>query len=130
MASSQSHLLADIHDLDNSFAKAARLITNMPAEEYRDRREEIIDALAATSKPFFGDIEDMTYAEWIERFVELAYPFVDQTWNARFEETLHRIEARLNPQDHGEIDTLFPPGEGIDAKQAVDKLLALSLIHI
>ncbi|WP_342319145.1 fatty acid synthase subunit beta domain-containing protein [Corynebacterium mayonis] len=125
VASSQSHLLADIHDLDNSFAKASRLITSMPIEDYDARRDEIIEALSKTSKPFFGEVEEMTYAEWVERFVDLAYPFVDASWDARFISLLHRIEARLNEADHGEIETIFPQGEEIDPREAVDKLLAV-----
>ena len=122
VASSQSHLLADIHDLDNSFAKASRLITNMPADEYPARREEIIAALAKTSKPFFGDIEDMTYAEWVERFVELAHPFVDASWDARFVSTLRRIEARLSPQDSGELVSQFADGP-LDPHTALARLI-------
>ncbi|SDS39876.1 type I polyketide synthase [Corynebacterium timonense] len=122
VASSQSHLLADIHDLDNSFAQASRLITNMPIEDYESRREEIIDALSRTSKPYFGDVETMTYAQWVERFVELAHPFVDASWDARFHALLQRVEARLNEADHGEIDTLFPE-VGVNAPEAVATLL-------
>ena len=96
VASSQSHLLADIHDLDNSFAAASRLITSLSIEEYPAHRQEIIDALAKTCKPYFGDVESMTYAEWIERFVKLAHPFVDPSWDDRFLDLLHRVEARLN----------------------------------
>ncbi|GAB3944639.1 type I polyketide synthase [Corynebacterium tapiri] len=107
-ASSQSHLLADIHEVDNSFARASRLITSLSLEEYAQRRDEIIEHLNHTCKPYFGDVEAMTYAEWINRFVELAHPFVDSSWDDRFLDLLHRIEARLNPADHGEIETLFP----------------------
>lgn len=123
VASSQSHLLADLHDLDNSFAKASRLITSLDIEEYAAHREEIIAALAKTSKPFFGDVEAMTYAEWLERFVELAHPFVDTSWDARFLATLQRVEARLHPADHGEIASLFTGGEVEDPHGAVDTLL-------
>ncbi|MCT1628610.1 DUF1729 domain-containing protein [Corynebacterium sanguinis] len=122
VASSQSHLLADIHDLDNSFARASRLITSLSIEEYDERRDEIIEALSKTSKPFFGDIETMTYAEWVNRFVELAYPFTDSSWDKRFLAVLQRVEARLNPSDHGEIESLFELG--VDAREGVDKLLA------
>ncbi|QPK84233.1 DUF1729 domain-containing protein [Corynebacterium qintianiae] len=122
VASSQSHLLADIHDLDNSFARASRLITSLDFEEYDERRDEIIEALNKTSKPFFGDIETMTYAQWVERFVELAYPFVDSSWDKRFLSVLRRIESRLNSADHGEIESLF--AEGVDAREGVEKLLA------
>ena len=125
VASSQSHLLADIHDLDNSFAAASRLITSLSIEEYPAHRQEIIGALAKTCKPYFGDVESMTYADWLERFVELAHPFVDPSWDDRFIDLLHRVEARLNPADHGQIETLFPTVEAVhDAPQAVAKLLA------
>ncbi|AWB81147.1 type I polyketide synthase [Corynebacterium yudongzhengii] len=123
-ASSQSHLLADIHELDNSFAAASRFITSLELEEYGPRREEIIDYLSRTSKPYFGDVETMTYAEWLHRFVELAYPFHDPTWDDRFFDLLHRIEARLNDADHGEIETLFPSSDELEeAPAAVERLL-------
>ena len=123
-ASSQSHLLADIHDLDNSFAAASRLITSLDFEEYEANRDEIITALNKTSKPYFGDVETMTYAEWVGRFVELAHPFVDPTWDDRFLDLLRRIEARLNEADHGEIETLFADVDDVaDAPTAAKKLL-------
>ncbi|WP_448855839.1 fatty acid synthase subunit beta domain-containing protein [Corynebacterium camporealensis] len=125
VASSQSHLLADIHDIDNSFAAASRLITATPPSEYATRRDEIIEALNKTSKPYFGDVEEMTYAQWVQRFVKLAHPFVDPTWDDRFFDLLHRIEARLNDADHGEIETLFASiDEVADAPAAAEKLLA------
>ena len=124
VASSQSHLLADIHDLDNSFAKASRLITSLPIEDYDAWRDDIIAALAKTSKPYFGDVETMTYAEWVNRFVELAHPFADPSWDDRFLDLLHRIEARLNTADHGEIDTLFATVDDVaDAPAAAARLL-------
>ncbi|QCB27600.1 type I polyketide synthase [Corynebacterium endometrii] len=124
VASSQSHLLADIHDLDNSFAAASRLITSLDSDEYEDKRDEIIAALNKTAKPYFGDVETMTYAEWVERFVELAHPFHDPTWDDRFFDLLHRVEARLHPSDHGEIHTLFPDIEEVaDAPEMARRLL-------
>ncbi|WP_026196361.1 type I polyketide synthase [Corynebacterium lubricantis] len=124
VASSQSHLLADIHDLDNSFAAASRLITSLDIEDYDAHRDEIIEALSKTSKPYFGDVEEMTYAQWVERFVELAHPFVDPTWDDRFLDLLHRIEARLNETDHGEIETLFADiDEVADAPAMAKRLL-------
>ncbi|OFT55584.1 type I polyketide synthase [Corynebacterium sp. HMSC05H05] len=121
VASSQSHLLADLHDLDNSFAKASRLIASLDIDAYDEHREEIIAALATTSKPYFGDVQEMTYAEWVERFVELAHPFIDESWNKRFTALLRRIEARLHPQDHGEIASVFAAGG--DPREDVAKLL-------
>mgnify|MGYP005901623733 CR=1 FL=1 len=47
------------------------------AEELESRRDEIIKALDATAKPYFGDLASMTYVEWAERFVDLVFPVVD-----------------------------------------------------
>lgn len=125
VSSSQSHLLADLHEIDNSFAKASRLITSIPIEEYDSRRDEIIAALAKTSKPYFGDVSEMTYEQWVSRFAEQAYPWVDPTWHDRFHDLLQRVEARLNEADHGEIPTLFPSLEDSEnAPEAVAKLIA------
>ena len=125
MTSGQSHLLADLYEIDNDFARASRLITSLDPDTYADHASEIIEAINKTAKPYFGDVELMTYAQWVERFVELAYPFTDPTWDDRFFDLLHRVEARLNPVDHGEVETLFPEIADIaDAPAAVDKLLA------
>src|SRR5699024_5199223 len=114
-----------LHEIDNSFAKASRLITSIPIEEYDSRRDEIIAALAKTSKPYFGDVSEMTYEQWVSRFAEQAYPWVDPTWHDRFHDLLQRVEARLNEADHGEIPTLFPSLEDSEnAPEAVAKLIA------
>ncbi|MDY3128050.1 MAG: DUF1729 domain-containing protein [Corynebacterium sp.] len=123
VASSQSHLLADLHELDNSFARASRLITSTPIEQYEEKRDEIIAALAKTSKPYFGDVDQMTYKQWVERFVALAFPWADSTWKDRFLGLLQRVEARLNPADHGDIETLFASVADVeDAPAAAAKL--------
>ena len=44
------------------------------------RRDEIIEALAKTAKPYFGDVEEMTYAQWVTRVVDLSFPWADWTW--------------------------------------------------
>ena len=125
MTSGQSHLLADLYEVENDFAAASRLITSLDPDTYAEHAAEIIEAINKTAKPYFGDVESMTYAQWVERFVELAYPFTDPTWDDRFFDLLHRIEARLNPADHGEIETLFPSLEELEeAPAAVEKLLA------
>ncbi len=125
MTSGQSHLLADLYEVENDFAAASRLITSLDPDTYAEHAPEIIEAINKTAKPYFGEVEQMTYAQWVERFVELAYPFTDPTWDDRFFDLLHRIEARLNPADHGEIETLFPSlAELEEAPAAVEKLLA------
>ena len=77
--------------------------------------------MAITAKPYFGDAGEMTYLEWLRRYVELAVgdgdstadtlkdhtPWLDITWRDRFEQMLKRAEARLDAQDFGQIETLF-----------------------
>lgn len=125
MTSGQSHLLADMYEIDNDFARASRLITSLDIEEYPAHKDEIITAINKTAKPYFGEIEDMTYEQWVRRFVELAFPFTDPTWSDRFLDLMHRVEARLNLADHGEVPTLFSDITDVeDAPVAVGKLLA------
>lgn len=112
MASGRSQLGADIHEIDNSAAKAGRLLDDVAGDEaaVTARRAEIIEAIGKTAKPYFGDLEAMTYAEWLGRYLELSGPteeypnWVDVSWQRRFEQMVARAEARLNPQDKGEFD--------------------------
>ncbi|AZA08623.1 type I polyketide synthase [Corynebacterium pseudopelargi] len=110
MASGRSQLGADIHEIDNSFARAGRLLDQVAgdAEAVEQQREEIIEAIAKTAKPYFGDVHAMTYQQWLERYLELSGPYqgkwTDQSWADRFAKMLERTEARLHPQDHGEFD--------------------------
>src|SRR6185295_11552301 len=90
------------------------------ADAVAERRDEIIAAMADTAKPYFGDVDDMTYLQWLQRYVELAIgdgdstadtkkahsPWLDISWRDRFEEMLKRAEARLHPSDSGPIETL------------------------
>lgn len=109
MASSLSQLGADIHEIDNSWARCSRLLDEVAGDDEAAvaRRDEIINALSHTAKPYFGDVEDMTYETWLERYLELSHrgSWVDASWARRFGEMLDRAEARLNPADHGEFDS-------------------------
>ena len=123
MASSRSQLGADIHEIDNAASRCGRLLDEVAgdAEAVAARRDEIIAAMADTAKPYFGDVGDMTYLQWLQRYVELAIgdgdstadtaspgsPWLADTWRDRFDEMLKRAEARLHPQDSGPIETLF-----------------------
>ncbi|HME14663.1 MAG TPA: fatty acid synthase subunit beta domain-containing protein [Mycobacterium sp.] len=123
MASSRSQLGADIHEIDNSASRCGRLLDQVAgdAEAVAERRDEIIAAMADTAKPYFGDVGEMTYLQWLQRYAELAIgdgsstadtaapgsPWLADTWRDRFEQMLQQAEARLHPQDHGPIDTLF-----------------------
>ncbi len=123
MASSRSQLGADIHEIDNSASRCGRLLDEVAgdAEAVAERRDEIIAAMAKTAKPYFGDAGEMTYLQWLQRYVELTIgegnstadtaapgsPWLADTWRDRFEQMLQRAEARLHPKDSGPIDTLF-----------------------
>ncbi len=117
MASGRSQLGADIHEIDNTASRCGRLLDEVAgdADAVAERRDEIIAAMADTAKPYFGDVADMTYLQWLDRYVELAIgegdstadtkaadsPWLDVTWRDRFEEMLKRAEARLHPQRLG-----------------------------
>jgi fatty acid synthase, bacteria type len=123
MASSRSQLGADIHEIDNTASRCGRLLDEVAgdAEAVAARRDELIAAMANTAKPYFGDVGEMTYLQWLRRYVELTIgdgnstadtaapgsPWLADTWRDRFEQMLQRAEARLHPQDHGSIETLF-----------------------
>ena len=123
MASGRSQLGADIHEIDNAASRCGRLLDEVAGDvdAVSERRDEIIAAMADTAKPYFGDVADMTYLQWLRRYVELAIgdgdstadtktddsPWLDVSWRDRFEEMLKRAEARLHPQDSGPIETLF-----------------------
>jgi fatty acid synthase, bacteria type len=123
MASGRSQLGADIHEIDNTASRCGRLLDEVAgdADAVAERRDEIISAMADTAKPYFGDAAEMTYEQWLRRYVELAIgdgdstadtktagsPWLDITWRDRFQEMLQRAEARLNAVDSGAIETLY-----------------------
>ena len=88
--------------------------------------------MANTAKPYFGDVGDMTYLQWLQRYVELTIgdgdstadtaspgsPWLADTWRDRFADMLKRAEARLHPQDSGPIDTLFNDEALLDNPEA------------
>ncbi|MGE5698212.1 MAG: fatty acid synthase subunit beta domain-containing protein, partial [Candidatus Sericytochromatia bacterium] len=141
MASSRSQLGADIHEIDNAASRCGRLLDEVAgdAEAVTARRDEIVAAMANTAKPYFGDVGEMTYAQWLRRYVELAVgegnstadtaapgsPWLADTWRDRFEQMLKRAEARLHPRDFGPIETLFDDEELLERPaDAIAALLA------
>ena len=128
IASGLSSLGADLHEIDNSFARAGRLVDEVAgdAEAVAARRDEIIQALNKTCKPYYGDLETMTYRAWLERYLELAGPdhrgWLDVTWHARFVGMLERAEARLTEIDHGPFTPVLDLELGDDPQLAVDTL--------
>ncbi|ADG98977.1 MaoC domain protein dehydratase [Segniliparus rotundus DSM 44985] len=156
MASGRSQLGADIHEIDNSASRCGRLLDEVAGDEesVARRRDEIIEALGKTAKPYFGDVAAMTYREWLDRYVELSAParqsapgeasssssargdWLDVTWQERFLAMARRAEARLSPVDEGEIETMFPDLDSVlDAGAALDRLaeafpdLAHTVLH-
>ncbi|MCF8569394.1 DUF1729 domain-containing protein [Gordonia sp. HY002] len=116
MASGRSQLGADIHEIDNSASRCGRLLDEVAGDgdAVAQRRDEIIAAMARTAKPYFGDVAEMTYGEWLGRYAELAvgaaedpYAWADITWESRFVEMLRRTEARMHELDNGEFESLF-----------------------
>ncbi|MFT4011607.1 MAG: DUF1729 domain-containing protein, partial [Nocardioidaceae bacterium] len=144
MASGRSQLGADIHEIDNPASACGRLLDEVAGDgdAVAARRDEIIAAMARTAKPYFGDVDAMTYGEWLARYLELAvgtkeqvasavpgrfgdYGWLDITHQTRFLEMLRRAEARLAAQDRGPIPTAFADvTDTDDAYAALDTLLA------
>ncbi|WP_301546975.1 type I polyketide synthase [Gordonia sp. X0973] len=133
MASGRSQLGADIHEVDNTASRAGRLLDEVAgdADAVAARRDEIVEALDGTAKPYFGDLTTMSYEQWLRRYATLAVgepgaglPWADITWEQRFVDMLQRAEARLHERDRGEIATLFADAAVVDAHGCVDRLVA------
>ncbi|HZQ31163.1 MAG TPA: fatty acid synthase subunit beta domain-containing protein [Mycobacterium sp.] len=140
MASSRSQLGADIHEIDNAASRCGRLLDEVAGDTdaVAARRDELIAAMAKTAKPYFGDVGDMTYLQWLQRYVELTIgdgsstadtaspgsPWLADTWRDRFQQMCQRAEARLHPQDSGPIDSLFTDSALIESpREAIAVLL-------
>lgn len=125
VSSGLSHLHADIYEIENASARAGRLIAEIEKnpEELDTRRSEIIEAINRTSKPFFGELAEMTYWDMAQRFADLSYPWVDPTYADRFLHLLQRIEARTIAQDKGEFESIFSGVDDVqDPYTALEKL--------
>ena len=115
MTSGESSLGADIYYVENSAAKAARLL-----EEPSVSKATIIEALKQTSKPFFGDIEKMTYGEVINRMISLMAPgniaphiprfgpWYDISFRDRARKFAQRVSERFGSVKKG-FDSLLHP---------------------
>ncbi|MFV0318203.1 MAG: fatty acid synthase subunit beta domain-containing protein, partial [Microthrixaceae bacterium] len=103
-------------------------------EAVAERREEIVDALARTAKPYFGEVAEMTYLEILERFADLVaigsgsrYEdgcWLDPTHRGAFVDLLGRCEARLSPVEEGSVPTRFADPRSVDdPANAIETLL-------
>ncbi len=146
--SGRSQLGASIHEIDNAASRTGRLLDEVAgdADAVASRRDEIIEALNRTAKPYFGDVAAMTYGQLLERFAILASKhgtpdtppldgaivpaggapsWLDVTFRDRFHELAQRVEARLHPVDEGAIPTIFDSADDVDhAAAALTRLRA------
>lgn len=130
VTSGRSGLDADIHFVDNAAARCARLLDEVAGDEDRvtARHDEIVEALAGTAKPFFGDVATMTYEQLLARFVELCAigaggryedgRWLDPSHRSRFVELLQRAEGRLHPNESGDVPTAFADPASVDEPDA------------
>ncbi|WP_019146011.1 type I polyketide synthase [Aeromicrobium massiliense] len=131
VASGRSQLGADIHEIDNTASRCGRLLDEVAgdADAVAARRAEIVAALDGTAKPYFGDVDAMTYAAWLGRYLELSADasddWLDVSLRDRFHAMLQRAEARLHEADHGEVPTLFATAAEVqDGRAALATLTA------
>ena len=71
MTSGKSQLGAALYEVENTSARLGRLLDEVAgdAKAVAKRRDEILELIDQTAKPYFGDLGTMTYAAWLQRFV-------------------------------------------------------------
>ena len=128
VTSGRSQLGADIHEIDNTASRCGALLDQVAgdAEAALARKDELVAAMAGTSKPYFGDVAEMTYEQWLRRYVELsgtARPAGSTSpSSSASREMLDRALARVHPETSGAIERL---SHGSDAPvAAIDELVA------
>lgn len=136
VTSGRSGLNADIHFLDNDASRCAAILDQVAgdADAVADRRDEIVEALSRTAKPYIGEIAEMTCLRLLGRFAELTalgrhgrYDdgiWLDPSHRDRFVALLQRAEGRLDPCEQGRITTSFPQGADVDDPQRAIAQLA------
>ncbi len=134
VTSGRSQLDASVYYLDTSASRAGRLLDRYAGDEraVQTHRDEIVAALQKTARPYFGDVESMTYERWLSRLCELtaigrrgryddgAWP--DRSYRARFLEALRMAEARLCDRD-AQFDSRFAEGDLDDPSTALAQLV-------
>jgi fatty acid synthase len=136
VTSGLSGLGADIHYLDNHASRVAAVLDEVAGDAgaVEQRRGELAALLDGTAKPFFGDVERMTWSQVALRFVELCAlgrhgryedgRWLDATHRSRFLSLLRRAEARCVDMDSGTFQSAFRgPGDLDDPGKAVDLLV-------
>ncbi|WP_372366216.1 fatty acid synthase subunit beta domain-containing protein [Candidatus Uabimicrobium sp. HlEnr_7] len=108
MTSGKSPLNADIYYVENNAAKIGRLLDNVAGdkEAVAKNREQIVEMLQKTSRPYLGDLNAMSYFTLLDKMVELMAvgsngryedgQWLDITYRLRFEKMLARVLERLS----------------------------------
>ncbi|TGK02851.1 DUF1729 domain-containing protein [Leptospira langatensis] len=137
--SGRSGLGADIYYAENTWTKlssrAEELTKGKESEEARkavlSKKEELVALIDSTAKPYFGDLERMSYTEILSRYLELTcpgerlvspegnwpdHPFIDKSFRTRFKELVHRFEGRISISSNGDsivnkVDLISDPKE-------------------
>ncbi|MCW2847608.1 MAG: fabF [Marmoricola sp.] len=138
VTSGRSQLGADIHEIDNAASRCGRVLDQVAGdlEAATERKDELVAAMAGTAKPYFGDVAEMTYEQWLRRYVELSGPgtsadpitgsgsaaWLDITFRNRFEAMFDRALARVHPETSGPIERLVTDPER--PSDAIDTLVA------
>ena len=139
VTSGRSQLGADIHEIDNAASRCGALLDQVAgdAEAAAQRKDELVAAMAPTSKVYFGDVAEMTYEQWLRRYLDLAGPrainpdlvstsshghgWLDTSLE-RFELMLDRAVARVHPAASGPIERFAL--DQADPSATVDQLVA------
>ncbi len=150
VTSGRSQLGADIHEIDNAASRCGRILDQVAgdAEAALARKDELVAAMADTCKPYYGDVAEMSYEQWLRRYVELSGAgtaghhlitgagsdtWLDITFRDRFEEMLDRALARVHPETSGPIERLSvdldAPTAAIDTLVAAHPEATSCLLH-
>ena len=77
MTSGRSQLGADIHEIDNAASRCGALLDQVAGDAEAappSARTSWSPRWPPTSKLYFGDVAEMTYEQWLRRYLELAGP--------------------------------------------------------
>ena len=118
IVSGRSGLGADIYYASNHWSSTSvyleKLLSGLSGEEadavILNNKSQILEALNRTAKPYFGDVDEMTYEEMLLRFLDLTAPgerlkspegewpdepFVDASFRSRFNDLAERTQSRF-----------------------------------
>ena len=130
IVSGRSGLGADIHYANTRWAKLSKYAESLvkgkddssAKETVLKYKQELIEKINQTTKPYFGDIDSMTYRQVLERLVYLFapgerlqlnegkwpdHPFIDQSYRSRLAKIIWRFEGRVCELQHKESPSVL-----------------------